>query len=155
MRSIQNPLTHLILIAALSTILIQSAKATSTSFTVHSNEEATKILQLKIEDRVLIHFTVLGTASENTIHFYLAYPNGTEKDFGQTGYFHYTFVCDLEGNYTLRFSNIGSSIDKTVTLNYEIEHYIFGIPQMLFLTIIIAITCVIAVASYIFLSKTH
>jgi hypothetical protein len=152
---ISNRNTTILLILIALFTFIQSAKATSTSFTVHSNEEVAKTLRLNIEDRVLIHFTVLGTASENTIHFYLAYPNGTEKDFGQTGYFHYTFVCDLEGNYTLRFSNIGSSIDKTVTLNYEIEHYIFGIPQMLFLTIIIAITCVIAVASYIFLSKTH
>jgi hypothetical protein len=152
---ISNRNTTILLILIALFTFIQSAKATSTSFTVHSNEEVAKTLRLNIEDRVLIHFTVLGTASENTIHFYLTYPNGTEKDFGQTGYFHYTFVCDLEGNYTLRFSNIGSSIDKTVTLNYEIEHYIFGIPQMLFLTIIIAITCVIAVASYIFLSKTH
>ena len=136
-------------------MLIPSAKATSTSFTVHSNEEATKVLRLKIEDHVLVHFTVLGAASENTIHFYLAYPNGTEKDFGNVGDFHYTFICDVEGDYILRFSNIGSFVDKLVTLDYEVEHYIFGVPQMLFLTIIIAIICVIAVATFILLSKTH
>ncbi|MEM3700772.1 MAG: hypothetical protein QXL57_07930 [Candidatus Bathyarchaeia archaeon] len=134
-------------------MIIQSAKATSTSFNVSSNQEITKTLQLKVEDHVLIHFTVVG--GENAIYFILIYPNGTQIDFGKTGYFHYTFVCDLEGNYTLRFSNTDSSIDKLVTLDYEIEHYIFGIPQMLFLTIIIAVVCVIAVVSFIFLSKTH
>ena len=141
----------LILITAFT--LIQTAKATSTSFTVQGNREVTKVLQLKIEDHVLIHFTVVG--GENTIHFILTYPNGTEKDFGEIGYFHYPFICDLEGNYILCFSNLGSSVDKLVTLDYEIEHYIFGIPQMLFLTIIIAAVCVIAVASFIFLSKNH
>ncbi|MEM3697354.1 MAG: hypothetical protein QXQ94_07635 [Candidatus Bathyarchaeia archaeon] len=148
----RNKYTLLILIIAL-TFIIQLAKATSTSFTVPGNQEVTKVLQLKIEDHILIHFIVLG--GENAIHFILTYPNSTERDFGETGYFHYTFVCDLEGNYILRFSNFGSSVDKLVTLDYEIEHYIFGMPQMLFLTIIIAVVCIIAVASFIFLSKTH
>jgi hypothetical protein len=135
--------------------IIQSAKATSTSFTVPSNEEVTKVLRLKVEDHVLIYFTILGTPPENTIHFYLTCPNGTAKDFGNIGYFHHTFICDLEGDYILHFSNMGSSADKHITLEYEIEHYIFGLPQMLFLTIIIAVVCLIAVASFIFLSKTH
>lgn len=133
--------------------MIQTVNATSTSFTVPSNQEITKTLRLKVEDHVLIHFTVLG--GENTIHFILTYPNGTEKDFGEIGYFHYTFICDLEGEYILRFSNFDSFTDKFITLDYEIEHYIFGIPQMLFLTIIIVVVCIIAVASFIFLSKTH
>jgi len=100
--------------------------------------------------------TTFSSASpENAIHLYLACPNGTEKDFGNVGDFHYTFICDVEGDYILRFSNIGSFVDKLVTLDYEVEHYIFGIPQMLFLTIIIAIICIIAVAIFILLSKTH
>jgi hypothetical protein len=142
------------LIAALSTTFVQSAKATSASFTVHGGEEITKVLKLTVEDHVLIRFTVVG-AFENTIHFYLTYPNGTINDFNDKGDFRYTFVCDAEGNYILHFSNLASSVDKLVTLDYEIEHYIFGVPQMLFLTIIIAVICVIAVACFIFLSKTH
>jgi len=46
-------------------------------------------------------------------------------------------------------------VDKLVTLDYEVEHYIFCIPQMVFLTIIIAIICIIAVATFILQSKTH
>ncbi|MGQ9507429.1 MAG: hypothetical protein ACUVTB_06190 [Candidatus Bathycorpusculaceae bacterium] len=149
---ISNRNKFLILILITASTLIQTAKATSTNFTVNANEEVTKTLRLKIEDHVLIHFTVVG--GENAIHFVLAYPNGTEKDFGNRGYFHYTFICDAEGDYILRFSNQDST-DKLLTLDYEIEHYIFGIPQMLFLTIIIAVILVIAVASFIFLSKTH
>jgi hypothetical protein len=138
----------------LSSTSTQSALATSASFTVHGGEEVTRVLKLSVEDHVFISFTVIG-ASENTIHFYLAYPNGTVRDFGNVGDFHYTFVCDVDGNYILHFSNVGSSVDKLVTLDYEIEHYIFGIPQMLFLAIVIAVICVIAVVSFVFMSKTH
>ncbi|MGB9756783.1 MAG: hypothetical protein ACPLVJ_03270 [Candidatus Bathyarchaeales archaeon] len=121
---------------------------------MHSGEEITKVLRLTIEDHVFIKFTVVGV-SENTIHFYMTYPNKTTKDFDSIGDFRYTFVCDAEGDYILHFSNTGSSVEKLVTLDYEVEHYIFGVPQMLFLTVIIAIICVIAVAAFILLSKTH
>jgi hypothetical protein len=77
------------------------------------------------------------------------------KEFDKVGYFHYPFVCDAEGEYVLHFSNAGSSEDRLVTLDYEVDHYIFGIPQMFFLTIIIAIVCVAAVAVFIFMGKPH
>ena len=100
----------------------------------------------------MIRFTVVGS-SDSSLHFSIAYPNGTEKDFGKRGNFHDSFVCDTEGECILRFSNIGSTEDKLVTLDYEVEHYIFGIPQMLFLTMIIVITCVAAVAVFILMGK--
>lgn len=132
---------------------LQLAVATSASFTVRGGEEATRVLKLAVEDHVLISFTVVG--GDNAIRFYLVFPNGTVRNFGDAGYFHYSFVCDVEGDYVLRFSNVGSTADKLVTLNYEIEHYIFGVPQMLFLTVVIAIVCVVMVASFILLGKSH
>jgi len=124
------------------------------SFTVHGGEEVTKSINLAVDDRVLISFTVLGQ-SDSTLYFYITYPNGTEKEFGKIGDFHHRFVCDAEGKCVLRFSNTDSSEDKLVTLNYEVEHYIFGIPQMLFLTIIIAVICVAAVATFVLMGKPH
>lgn len=126
--------------------------AATVSFTVHGGEEVTKTLKLAVEDHVLIKFTVVGPP-DNSLHFRLAYPNGTVKDFGKQGDFRYSFVCDLEGEYLLQFSNIDSSGDKLVTLNCEVEHYIFGIPQMLFLTIVIVLVCVAAVAAFVFMGK--
>jgi len=64
-----------------------------------------------------------------------------------------SFVCDLEGEYLLRFSNVDSPVDKLVTLECEVEHYIFGVPQMLFLTIIIVLICVAAVAVFVLMGK--
>lgn len=75
------------------------------------------------------------------------------KEFDKVGYFHYPFVCDVEGEYVLHFSNIDSTEDKFVALDSEVQHYIFGIPQMLFLIIIIVIVCVGAVAVFILMGK--
>jgi len=134
--------------------IIQSAEATTTTFTVQSGKEETKPLNLAVEDRVLIKFTVVGS-SDSSIRFSITYPNGTAKEFGKEGYFNYDFVCDAEGEYVLHFSNTDSTEDKLVTLDYEVQHYIFGIPQMLFLAIIIVVICVAAVAVFILMGKPH
>jgi hypothetical protein len=147
-------LVNFLFLALTLSILVQAAEATAMNFTVHGGDEVTKSLSLAVEDHVLIRFTVVGT-SENSIHFYMTYPNGTEKDFGNVGDFNYSFVCDADGGYALHFSNAGSSEDRLVTLDYEIDHYILGIPQMLFLAMIIAIVCVAAIAVFIFMGKPH
>jgi len=139
-------------IIMVSQIIAQVARATTTNFTVHGGEEVTKTLNIVVEDRVLVEFTVVAQ-SDKALFFYIAYPNGTVKDFGKRGVLSYSFVCDAEGDYVLHFSNIDSSEDKFVTLNYEIQHYIFGIPQMLFLTIIIVLVCLAAVAAFVFMGK--
>jgi hypothetical protein len=139
-------------IAIVFPIIVQFAKATSMNITVQGGKEETRSISLAVEDHVLIRFTVVGP-SDSSVHFYITYPNGTEKDFGKVGDFYYSFVCDAEGEYVLRFSNTDSIEDKLVTLDYEIDHYIFGIPQMFFLTILIAVVCVAAVAVFILMGK--
>jgi hypothetical protein len=128
------------------------AETTSTSFTVHGGEDVVKTIKLAVEDHVSIKFTVVGQTN-HAITFYMVYPNGSIRDFGNVGSFSYSFVCNLEGEYRLCFSNTASSEEKLVTLDYEIEHYIFGIPQMLFLTIIIVLVCLAAVATFVLLGK--
>jgi hypothetical protein len=147
-------LASFLFLAITVSILVQVAEATAMNFTVHGGDEVTKSLSLAVEDHVLIRFTVVGV-SENSIVFYITYPNGTEKNFGDVGDFSYSFVCDANGEYVLHFSNVGSSEDRSITLDYEIDHYILGIPQTLFLAVIIAIVCVAAVAVFIFMGKPH
>jgi hypothetical protein len=139
-------------IAIVFPIIVRFAEATTMNFTVQGGKDETKSISLAVEDRVLIRFTVVGP-SDSSLHFSITYPNGTQKDFGKRGDFHDSFVCDTEGECILHFSNTDSTEDKLVTLDYEIEHYIFGIPQMLFLTIIIVVICVAAVAVFILMGK--
>jgi hypothetical protein len=147
-------LIRFLFIAIAFLIIVKFAEATSMNVTVQGGKEETKSISLAVEDRVLIRFTVVGP-SDSSLHFYITYPNGTEEDFGKRGDFHDSFVCDTEGECVLHFSNIDSTEDKLVTLDYEVQHYIFGIPQMLFLTIIIVVVCVAAVAVFILMGKPH
>lgn len=53
----------------------------------------------------------------------------------------------------MHFSNSASSEDRLVSLDYEVQHYILGMPQMLFLTAVIVVVCVAAVAVFILMGK--
>jgi hypothetical protein len=134
-------------------LLVPSVKATAQSFTVRAGQEETVSLSLAVDDHVHIVFTVTGQTS-NALDFYIADSYGNlVKDFGATDNVNYALVCSQEGKYELHFSNVVSAGDKLVSLDYEVEHYIFGMDQNLFLTLIIAGLCVTMVAVYILMSK--
>ena len=129
-------------------ILVQHAKSTAESFNVRPGEEVIRVLKLNIEDHVSVKFTVIGT-----IQFNIVNPDQETIVESTDSYFDYSFICDQAGNYILHFYNNDSSKDRMVTLNYEIQHYIFGIPQMLFLTIIIVIVCIGAVVTFTLMGR--
>jgi hypothetical protein len=151
MFKLKKSIAYVLFLILVSIFIAPPAKATTTNFTVPSGEQVIKSTNLAVEDHVLIKFTVVGLP-DNSINFSIVYPNGTVKDFGMEGDFHYSFICDAEGEYIMHFSN-PSSGEKLVALDYEVERYIFGIPQMLFLVMVIAVICVAAVAVFIFLGK--
>ena len=122
------------------------------SLTVKAGEEATHPINLIVEDHVLIQYRfVRGNVS--AMQFSISFPNGTLRDFETSGDFSYSFICDVEGEYLLHFLNTNQEEDLQVYLNYEIQHYIFGIPQMLFMISLIAIISVVGVAIFIGLSQ--
>ena len=139
--------------AAVSLILTQCVSATTMNLTVHAGEEEIRAVDLVEEDRVMIKFTVVGQ-TESVLDFYVTGPDGnTLASYGNVGVVSYPFVCQKAGEYRLHFSNLGHSEDKLVTLDYEIQHSIFGMPQMLFWTMVIVIVCVAAVAVFILMGK--
>jgi hypothetical protein len=144
------PICFLIVLALIA-LLIGLGQATTTQFTLKGGGELAHPVNLILEDRVLIQFKVVG-GTVNTVGFAMNFPNGTVKEFGESGDFSYSFVCEAEGEYVLNFTN-NDQIDTLVTLNYEVEHYIFGMPQMLFMVIIIAVISMVGVAVFIGLSK--
>jgi hypothetical protein len=154
MPSLRKPATFFFIVTALLLTLAGFAQATTAYFTVQSGKETTQPITLAVEDRVLIQFKVVGgTTTTNTLRFSMTFPNATVKDFGESGDFLYRFTCDAEGSYVLTFNNTGGSENMQVTLNYEVDHYIFGIPQMLFMVILIAAISLVGVAVFIGLSR--
>jgi hypothetical protein len=132
-------------------LLLSGVSATTTTFSVTKGEEVTRTLRIADDDRVTIKFSVVGKV-DSVITFSLTFPNGTKKEFGKVGYGNYLFVSDGEGTCILHFSNYNSE-DKFVTLNYEVQHYIFGVPEMFFFTLIIILVCIAAVAVFILMAK--
>ena len=87
------------------------------------------------------------------LHFLIVLPNATAMDYGEIGQCSTSFITNTKGGVELHFDNSNSSDSKLVTLNYEIEHYIFGIPQMIFLLIVIALLLVGITAGYLIMGK--
>ena len=153
MISFKKPLAFLFLAAMTILLVLPAGKATVENFTVGAGQEEIRVLNLASEDHVQIRFTVTGRIT-NVLDFYIADPDeNVMATFNDTGSVSYAFVCSHQGEYTLHFSNIASADDKSVSLDYEVDHYTFGMPQMLFLTIIIAFICVAMVAVFILMSK--
>lgn len=152
--NLRRSLAYFLIIVALLVVLMGIGQATTTNFTVRRGEEATCPISLIVEDRVLIQFVVVG-GDVSTLQFSIIFPNATVRDFGEVGKTIYTFICDVEGDYVLHFVNDDQTENKLVTLNYEIRHYIFGIPQMLFLTIIIVLACIGGVVAFVMMGKTY
>jgi hypothetical protein len=123
------------------------------SFSVPEGEELTKPISLVVDDRVSIEFTIVGQ-TKSELDFYITDPQGNVTvEYSQVGTVKHCFACDKAGEYIMHFSNTDQAEDKLVTLNYEVQHYIFGMPQTLFLTILIALVCVGAVAAFALIGK--
>ena len=152
MANLRRSSVYALIIIALLAVLIGLGQEMTTSLTVKGGEEVTNPLTLVVEDRVLIQFTAIGEPA-SILQFSIIFPNATEIDFGEVGKASYSFICDSEGEYKLHFVNNDQNIDKLVTLNYEIEHYIFGIPSMLLLALIIVLACVGGVFAFVILGR--
>ena len=133
------------------TFFVAPLWATTLSINLPPGEQVDQIMDLKVDDHVRIQFNVLGT-DNNYISFSLVYPNSTEVNFGEVGLFSHNFICDTKGEYKMCFVNNDLAENKLVTLNYDVESYMFGMPQTQFLLIFIAVVCVLMVACYSLLS---
>jgi hypothetical protein len=151
MANLKRSLVTVLVALALLSVLTVFCQAVMTSLTVKGGEELNHTLNLVLEDRVSIQYRVVG-GNANAMQFSMTFPNGTVKDFGGLSTFSYSFVCDAEGDHILNFVNTDQA-DVLLTLEYEVQHYIYGMPQMLFMVILIAVVSVAGVAVFIGLSR--
>ena len=85
-----------LVILALFGFLLGLSVATITSLIVKVGEEVTHPINLTVEDRVLIQYKVLGL-NVSALQFSISFPHATVRDFGGSGDFSYSFICDVEG----------------------------------------------------------
>jgi len=135
-------------------LLIELGQSITSSINIKPESEFEQTLNLELEDHVLIQIRALGVSS-NDFSSKLFFPNDSLIDFGGENQINYSFICEIEGQYILKFSNNDSQNDKLITLNYEIQNYVFGMPKMLFLTLMIVGICLVWVVIFVFLGKTY
>lgn len=144
----------------LSTWLILAAIrpvfAVTGEFHILGGKEETIPISLQADDHVLIKFSVALGNGNNFVDFFVICPNGTRMmSYPNSTGASFSFVCDSGGNYVIHLSNGGSTADVWVVLDYEVDHYILGMPQMFFLALLIAVICVAAVAVFVLTGRSH
>jgi hypothetical protein len=152
MKSSIRPL-HLLVVLGLVTALIAVANATTESFMVEPGKEVTRTTpNMAAGDRCSLMLTVQGP-TPSTLRFFIVLPNGTTTDYGEASQYRIDFFTDASGECQLHFDNSNSSDSQLVTLNYETEHYVFGIPNMIFMLIVITVLLVFVAAGYVIMGK--
>ena len=134
-------------------IFTNDVVAETENFKVPAFAETTKSLSLQADDQISMGYTIIGEPSSE-FDFRITAPSGeTILQFSGIGQRNFSFAATATGTYIMHFDNSLSSEEEVVTLNYSIQHYIMGIPQNMFLVIVIAVILVLAVAIFAFLGK--
>jgi hypothetical protein len=151
MKLVNRHVCALILLSSLI-LLFGFVQGATESLSIQGGSELVQTIDLLAEDRITVTFTAIGEAP-STLHFWLAFANGTTRDYGELSHAAISFVSDVKGECDLHFDNSDSSSIRLVTLNYEIEHYYFGLPQLLFILLVIAVLLVCVAAGYFIMGK--
>lgn len=144
----------LLLILLLSISIIGIAQANAASYNLNPGDQTTIKIPVSSGDKVQITFTATGDNSYSLISW-IALPNSTIIDLGNVDNYSTSFTSNAAGTCELHLSNTGSSDTIIVALNYQVDHYILGLPQMTFALIIIAVLVTIIIAGYVILSKPY
>ncbi len=143
---------HPFLLMAVLVLIVGSVHATTENFTVPPGNEVIKTLALHENDRVSIGFSVVGKTADLT--FYVTDPYGDTMILHEkVGQKNFSFLAEISGNYVLHFDNSNSSESKLISLNYDVEHLIMGMPQEMFLVLVIVGVLIFAVAIFTMMSK--
>lgn len=128
-------------IAASATIMVPAGEKISTDVDLNAEDEITGRISVIGIELGGINFTVVGPSGHTVM------PTQMVKvaDF--------KFIATEKGVHTFLFDNSLSSIDKTVSFNYDVKHYWFGMPQEFFLMLIVVLLGVLALVIYAKASK--
>lgn len=145
---------YILFFLVLVSLIVGLVQSITFNINVQPNSEVDHEFDLILEDHVLLQIRSIGGTSGN-FSAILILPDDSTKDFGQDNSFDYSFICEIEGQYIMKFINSDIQNDKLVTINIEIQNYVLGMPKMLFLTLIIVGICLVGVAFFVFLGKTY
>jgi len=129
--------------------ILVPAFGTNTSFTLQPLEERTVTLSLRLDDGVSGSFSTVSDDGTG-VNFHVTDPyNNTILHYEDVLQRSFSFTAEAEGDFQLHFDNsLSAAYRKTVSLNYDVTHYILGLPQEQFLMIVIVAVAVIGLMLY-------
>jgi hypothetical protein len=145
-------LVYLLLILCFSISAIGIVRANAGSFNLAPGNQTVCEIPVSSGDRVQLTFTAVGDNS-NSLLFWIVFPNSTVTNFGNVDQYSASFTSNVGGTCKLYFNNTSSSETILVALNYEVDHYILGIPEMIFVLAVIVVLLMAFVSGYIIMSK--
>ena len=127
--------------ATAGTVLVPAGKIFSTNVDLNVEDEVSGRISVVGGEAGGINFTVVGPSDQIVLPTQMV----TVTDV--------RFSASEKGTYRFIFDNSLSSSDKTVSLNYDVKHYWFGMPQEVVLMIIVVLVGALALAIYAMASK--
>ena len=103
MKLLKKSILYVLVFLTLVSLFIELGQSITVSVNIKPESEIEQILNLKFEDHVLIQIRTLGNS--NNFSSKLLLPNGSLIKFGQENIIDYSFICDNEGQYILKFFN--------------------------------------------------
>ena len=148
-----NKIIWTLVIVILMIGVLGTAQASMESITIQGGKETVRTIDVASGDTVFITFKTVGEQTFSTVDFWVIFPNSTNQDFGQVSQYTISFESQTDGKCEMHFDNSNSTESILVTLDYSIDRYYFGLPQWIFLLIVIGIFLLAIVMGYIIMGK--
>jgi hypothetical protein len=127
--------------------------AVSRTIRIEAGEKKTESVYLNVNSVISGKLNAIGD-SNSEIDFYITGPDGkTVLSKERITVKNFRLTAAKEGTYTLHFDNSFSTERKTVTYNYDVRHYIFGMPQEDFLVLLVMIIATIGIVLFAAISR--
>jgi hypothetical protein len=144
----------LFLLLGLFGFTIAAVKATAETFALPAGQTTARAVDLNVDDDVSGRISVVSSDELNQITFMVYGPGGNIVLPATTVFANnFEFKAVDAGTYSFVFDNSLSTGDKTVSLNYDVRHYWFGMPQEFVLMLIVVFLGVLGLVIYAMVSK--
>jgi hypothetical protein len=153
MQSRKNNLLLLLLLAAYVFVFICPVIAETGTYQIQPQYQRTVSISLNSGDSVAGSIVVNG---EGAIDFWVSDPqsnnvtSATHNNIGQTDF---SLTAQSSGTFTFHIFNRSTGSSVTAMLNYNATHRIFGIPQEMFLLLVIVGVVLLLIVAWAVLSK--
>jgi len=148
----RKKIVYLLLILCFSISVVGIVHANSGDFNLAPGNQTVCEIPVSSGDQVQVTFTAVGDNSDSLL-FWIVFPNSTVTNLGNVDQYSSSFKSNAGGTCELYFNNTSSSETILVALNYEVNHYIFGIPEMIFVLAVLAVLLMAFVSAYVVMSK--